>query len=61
MDSLSKKMNAINITLADSDIYADSNKQKLQQILLDKSDFEKNHENLENAWLELTEELERCE
>ena len=61
MDSLSKKMNEINTTLADSDIYADNNKQKLQQLLLDKSDFEKNHENLENAWLELTEELERCE
>ena len=61
MDSLSKKLNEINITLGDSDIYADSNKQKLQQILLDKSDFEKNHENLENAWLELTEELERFE
>ena len=61
MERLSVQMKEINHTLSESDIYAENNKQKLQQLLLDKADCEKTHENSENEWLALTEELEMSE
>ena len=59
MEKLTEKITAINLQLADNDIYADKNKQKLQQLLLEKSDLEKSHENAEIEWFEVNEELEK--
>lgn len=61
MEKLSKKLSVINTTLSEGDAYSEKNKHKLQQILLDKAEYEKSHENAENAWLELTETLEQHE
>jgi ATP-binding cassette subfamily F protein 3 len=58
METLAKKISAIDLQLADNDIYSDSNKQKLQHLLLEKADLEKSHENAETQWLEFSEELE---
>ena len=58
METLAKKISAIDLQLADNDIYSDSNKQKLQRLLLEKADLEKGHENAETQWLEFSEELE---
>jgi len=54
----SEKITMINQQLADNDIYAEKNKQKLQQLLLEKSALEKTHESAELDWLSATEELE---
>jgi ATP-binding cassette subfamily F protein 3 len=54
----SEKIAMINQQLADNDIYAEKNKQKLQQLLLEKSELEKTHECAELDWLSANEELE---
>ena len=59
MEKLTEKIATINLELADNDIYADSNKQKLQQLLLQKAELEKSHEEAEMKWLETSEELEK--
>ena len=58
MQQISEKQIEINSQLSDNDIYADQNKQKLQQLLLEKAALEKSHENAEMEWLEINEELE---
>lgn len=58
MQKISNKLSEINQQLSDSDIYSDQNKQKLQQLLLKKTDLDKTHEGAETEWLEINEELE---
>ena len=58
MEELSSKLSDIEQKLSDNDIYADENKQKLQQLLIDKSELDKAHEAMELEWLEYSEELE---
>ncbi len=58
MEKLSIKITDITQQLSDNDIYTEKNKTKLQQLLLDKSDLEKQHDNAETEWLEICEELE---
>jgi len=59
MQKLSTKLDEINQQLADSDIYAEKNKQKLQQLLLRKTGLDKEHEADELSWLDLNEQLEK--
>ena len=59
MEKTSDIINEINEKLADSDIYADNNKQQLQQLLLNKAEQDKIHDDAENDWLETNEELEK--
>jgi ATP-binding cassette subfamily F protein 3 len=58
LQKTSEKIITINQRLADNDIYAENNKQKLQQLLIEKSEQEKIHENTELDWLNANEELE---
>jgi len=58
MKKNSDKQAEINQLLSDNDIYADKNKQKLQQLLTDKATLEKSHEAAESSWFEINEELE---
>ncbi|VAW55261.1 Bis-ABC ATPase YheS [hydrothermal vent metagenome] len=58
MQKISKKLIEINEQLANNKIYAEPNKQKLQQLLLEKSTLEKNHEASELNWLDNNEKLE---
>ena len=58
MEKLTLKLSEIDQQLSENDIYAEENRQKLQQLLIDKSEFDKAHEALELEWLECSEELE---
>jgi ATP-binding cassette subfamily F protein 3 len=58
METLSKKLLEIEQQLSDSDIYAENNKQKLQQLLLEKAELDRQHEADELNWLENSEKLE---
>ena len=58
MQKITKQLIDINQQLSDSDIYAEQNKQKLQQLLLEKADLDKKHEADEFKWLETSEQLE---
>lgn len=59
MQKISDKQSVINQQLSDSDIYAEKNKQKLQQLLLEKSALDKTHETAELDWFDANEELEK--
>ncbi|HEB82983.1 MAG TPA: ATP-binding cassette domain-containing protein [Gammaproteobacteria bacterium] len=59
MTSLDAEIQQIDTQLADSEIYADSNKDRLQALLIKKAELKKQHEAAENSWLELSEELEK--
>jgi len=59
MSKISSKLTIINEQLSDSDIYTESNKQKLQQLLLDKAELDKQHEASELHWLDNVEQLEK--
>lgn len=59
MQQTTEKQAALNQQLSESDIYSEANKQKLQQLLLDKADLDKAHENAELQWLDANEELEK--
>jgi len=59
MSKISKKLTVINEKLSDSEIYVENNKQKLQQLLLDKAELDKQHEASELDWLDNVEELEK--
>jgi len=59
MHKISKKLGEINEQLSNSDIYAENNKQKLQQLLLEKAELDKKHEASELDWLDNSEELEK--
>ena len=56
----SEKQSALNQQLSDSNIYAEENKQKLQQLLLEKADLDKVHDDAELEWLDASEELEKA-
>ena len=58
MEKLTLKLSEIDQQLSDNHIYAEDNKQKLQQLLIDKSELDKVHEVMELEWLECSEELE---
>jgi len=58
LQKISEKINTINRQLSDNDIYAETNRHKLQQLLLEKAELEKAHENTELDWLNANEELE---
>jgi ATP-binding cassette subfamily F protein 3 len=58
MQQTTDKLSAINEKLSDGDIYSDKNKQQLQQLLLEKSELDKIHDNAEVDWLENSETLE---
>ena len=59
MHKISNKLIEINQQLSDSDIYAEQNKQKLQQLLLEKAKLDKTHEASELDWLDTSEKLEK--
>lgn len=59
MQKISDKQSVINQQLSDSDIYAEKNKQKLQQLLLEKAALDKAHETAELDWFDANEELEK--
>ena len=59
LQKVSEKQAKINTLLSDSNIYAEENKQKLQQLLLDKADLDKAHDDAELEWLDANEELEK--
>jgi len=58
IELLDGKMQAIDAQLADSELYEDSNKNRLQGLLIEKAELKKQHEASENSWLELSEKLE---
>ena len=58
LQQTSDKITEINQQLSDNEIYAEINKHKLQQILLEKADLEKIHESAEFDWLDINEKLE---
>jgi ATP-binding cassette subfamily F protein 3 len=58
MQKITKKLVVINQQLSDSDIYTEQNKKKLQQLLLEKAELDKNHEANELDWLDASEKLE---
>ena len=58
MLKISEKLTEINMQLSDSDIYAEKNKQKLQQLLSDKANLDKIHEANELDWFDSNEKLE---
>jgi ATP-binding cassette subfamily F protein 3 len=58
MEKLSTKLLEIEQQLSDSDIYTEKNKQKLQQLLIDKAELDNQHEADEMAWLDNSEQLE---
>jgi len=58
MQKSSEVLNDINQQLAESDIYKDANKEKLQKLLLDRAAQEKIKSDAEEQWLETSEELE---
>ena len=58
LDKLHAEQAKLEQALADPDIYADSNKQKLQDCLLKKADIDKQCEAVENEWMEASEALE---
>ena len=60
LQKVSVKQAKINTLLSGSDIYAEENKQKLQQLLLDKADLDKAHDDAELEWLDTSEELEKA-
>ncbi len=59
MHKISNKLIEINQQLSDSDIYAEQNKQRLQQLLLEKAELDKTHEINELDWLDSSEKLEK--
>lgn len=59
LQKISNKQASLNQQLSDSDIYSEGNKQKLQQLLLEKADLDKAHDNAELEWLDANEELEK--
>ncbi len=58
LDKLHAEQSQLEQQLADPDIYAEANKQKLQDCMLKKADIDKQCEAAENDWLEASEALE---
>lgn len=59
IEQQSIKISDLNEQLTDSEIYTDKNKEKLQKILIDKSEFEKIHDTAESDWLDIHETIEQ--
>ncbi len=60
MHKISEQLIEINKQLSKSDIYAEQNKKKLQQLLLEKAELDKRHEANELDWLNASEKLEEA-
>ena len=60
MHRISSKLIEINQQLSGSDIYAEQNIHKLQQLLLEKAELDKTHEINELNWLDASEKLEEA-
>ncbi len=58
METLQQKQREIETLLADTTIYAEENKQRLQQYLHEKTNVDKQFEVAENDWLQYSEEME---
>jgi len=58
MQKSAETLDGINQKLADSDIYSDANKERLQQLLLERAAQEKTQTDAEEEWLISSEELE---
>ena len=58
LDKLHARQSELEQQLADPEIYADNNKQKLQDCLNEKVEIDKQSDTVENTWMEATEELE---
>ncbi len=56
-----KELNAIEAMLLDTNIYDDTNKKKLQEILQKQGMLQQQNKTLEEQWMQLHEELERLE
>jgi len=61
LETFAEKINLIEQRLSDSVMYEDKNKEKLQQLLIEKAALDKKHETTEVDWLEASEELENLE
>jgi len=61
MEELSSKISEIEQSLADNDIYSAENKERLQQLIMEKKQHEQEHAGLEEDWLLASEELEKIE
>ncbi len=55
MDKLNQRKTALEAQLSEPDIYSDANKNKLKQLLLDKSTVDTQLEEIEMAWMEASE------
>jgi len=58
MEILQQKQHEIETVLADTAIYAEENKQRLDQYLHEKTNVDKQFETAENDWLQYSEEME---
>ncbi|MCK4834552.1 MAG: ABC transporter ATP-binding protein, partial [Gammaproteobacteria bacterium] len=58
MHKISKKLTDLNHQLSDTDVYSEQNKQKLQELLLQKAALDGAHETKELDWLDSNEKLE---
>ncbi len=55
MDKLHQQQAALEVQLADPDIYSDANRNKLKQLVLDKSNLDAKLEAVEMEWMESSE------
>jgi ATP-binding cassette subfamily F protein 3 len=58
MDKLHQQQAALEVQLADPDIYSDANRHKLKQLVLDKSNLDAKLEAVEMEWMERSEEYD---
>ena len=58
MDKLNQRKTALEAQLSEPDIYSEANKNKLKQLLLDKSTVDTQLEEIEMAWMEASETYE---
>ena len=58
MDKLNQQQDKLEAELANPDIYSDANKQKLKQLLLDRTALKAKLEDVEMAWMEASEAYE---
>ncbi len=58
LDELSSKQGELEKLLSDPDIYSEENKQKLKNLVLEKSEIDKKLEMIEMQWMEISEEYE---
>lgn len=58
MDKLNQQQDKLEAELANPDIYSDANKQKLKQLLLDRTTLKAKLEDVEMAWMEASEAYE---